>query len=203
MRSTRLLNSRGDAQLAVTVAGTIAVAKDLPGNLVQALGRATEGNQLAVGDDDFRGGLGEIDGAGPLRRKVADARRQPQSDLTVRQRYGMDFQRRANIVENYAPFDVTDTERVVVKVAHLALWHPRGDGQDRLAAVEHERENPAGALHRGLPLVGDDAPRRAHRAAPDDDATATLDAVLVDAFGLLRMDDDLDVSWSLGNGVGG
>ena len=61
-----LLNRRGYDQVGLVAACVVAVAENLPGDLVQIRCRAAQRNRLAVGHNQFGCGFGEIDGAGAI-----------------------------------------------------------------------------------------------------------------------------------------
>jgi len=85
----------------------------------------------------FSGGFGEVDGPRPFHGKVADTGCEPQFDLSVGKRRGVDAKRRADVVEHDPTLDLADTASVIMVVADLILRHPGRHSEDRFAAVHH------------------------------------------------------------------
>ena len=74
LRRDELLYGRRNDEMGVAAGGAVPVAEDPARDLMEVRRRAAERDGLAVGHDDLAGGFAEVDGAGPFRREVADAR---------------------------------------------------------------------------------------------------------------------------------
>src|SRR5262245_27876736 len=93
--------------------------------------------------------------------------------------------------------NIAATNGVIVVVSSLAVRHLGGDRKDRLAAILYQCENTGGALYCRLSIASRYTTGRIHVSLSNDDASRSLNRLLVLVVGLLRLDDNFNLASTL------